>query len=277
MDKQFTEQLQLWLSQSREERDWDAGALMLLQLSGNKIMYHNISVNPIGKAEFIEGKLQQYLDFRLAELTHEQVKEMQQQVADIVQEHTEFKSDDNEAKSFKAGKRADHDSLPDEIKALYVENLDLVHRMRELHLKLRTMSTSDSACADSDRYPFLKEFIKLDKKLHDNWNVYDHFVTKEEKEESEENETNATNETDVTTETPTPSSKKIAKKSSKSQAKVSSSIWRTHVPQLKDTRPTNEGRMSHSWRTWLLGGFKTTLQRHSANFLVNLSTRLLVN
>ena len=188
MDKNFTEQLQLWLNQSRDERDWDAGALMLLQLSGNKIMYHNISVNPIGKAEFIEGKLQQYLDFRLAELTHEQVKEMQQQVADIVKERTEFKSDDNEAKSFKAGKRADHDSLPDEIKALYVENLDIVHRMRELHLKLRTMSTTDSACADSDRYPFLKEFIKLDKKLHDNWNVYDHFVTKEETEESEEKE-----------------------------------------------------------------------------------------
>ena len=186
MDKNFTEQLQLWLNQSRDERDWDAGALMLLQLSGNKIMYHNISVNPIGKAEFIEGKLQQYLDFRLAELTHEQVKEMQQQVADIVKERTEFKSDDNEAKSFKAGKRADHDSLPDEIKALYVENLDIVHRMRELHLKLRTMSTTDSACADSDRYPFLKEFIKLDKKLHDNWNVYDHFVTKEESEEKEE-------------------------------------------------------------------------------------------
>ena len=188
MDKNFTEQLQAWLALPREERDWDAGALMLLQLSGNKIMYHNISVNPIGKAEFIEGKLQQYLDFRLAELTHEQVKEMQQQVADIVKQRTEFKSEDNEAKSFKAGKRADHDTLPDEIKALYVENLDIVHRMRELHLKLRTMSTSDSACADSDRYPFLKEFIKLDKKLHDNWNVYDHFVTKEETEESEEKE-----------------------------------------------------------------------------------------
>lgn len=188
MDKNFTEQLQLWLSQSRDERDWDAGALMLLQLSGNKIMYRNISVNPIGKAEFIEGKLQQYLDFRLAELTHEQVKEMEHSVNEIVQSHTEFKSEDNEAKSFKAGKRADHDSLPDEIKALYVENLDLVHRMRELHLKLRTMSTADSACADSDRYPFLKEFIKLDKKLHDNWNVYDHFVTKEETEESEEKE-----------------------------------------------------------------------------------------
>ena len=216
MDKNFTEQLQAWLALPREERDWDAGALMLLQLSSNKIMYRNISVNPIGKAEFIEGKLQQYLDFRLAELTHEQVKEMQQQVADIVKEHTEFKSDSNEAKSFKAGKRADHDSLPDEIKALYVENLDLVHRMRELHLKLRTMSTADSACADSDRYPFLKEFIKLDKKLHDNWNVYDHFVTKEEKAELSEKAEMAEESTTVV-DVSTKSAKKAAKKSSKSQ------------------------------------------------------------
>lgn len=186
MDKTFTDKLQAWLNQSREERDWDEGALMLLQLTGNKIMYRNLSVNPEGKANFIEGKLQQYLEFRLAELTHEQVKEMQHAVEEIVKEHTEFKSDDNEAKNFKAGKRADHDTLPEEIQALYVENLDLVHRMRELHLKLRTMSTTDSTCADSNRYPFLKEFIKLDKKLHDNWNVYDHFVTKAETAESAE-------------------------------------------------------------------------------------------
>lgn len=186
MDKEFTNKLQTWLNQSREDRDWDEGALMLLQLTGNKIMYRNLSVNPEGKANFIEGKLQQYLEFRLAELTHEQVKEMQHAVEEIVKEHTEFKSDDNEAKNFKAGKRADHDALPEEIQALYVENLDIVHRMRELHLKLRTMSTTDSTCADSDRYPFLKEFIKLDKKLHDNWNVYDHFVTKAETAESAE-------------------------------------------------------------------------------------------
>lgn len=186
MDKEFTNKLQTWLSLPREDRDWDEGALMLLQLTGNKIMYRNLSVNPEGKANFIEGKLQQYLEFRLAELTHEQVKEMQHAVEEIVKEHTEFKSDDNEAKNFKAGKRADHDTLPEEIQALYVENLDLVHRMRELHLKLRTMSTTDSTCADSDRYPFLKEFIKLDKKLHDNWNVYDHFVTKAEMAESAE-------------------------------------------------------------------------------------------
>lgn len=206
MDHVFTQKFQAWLNLPREERDWEAGAMMLLQLSGNKIMYRNISVNPKGKAEFIEGKLQQYLKFRLAALTHEQVKEMEQQVETIMEKRSKFEAEVNEAKNFKAGKRADHDTLPEEIQALYVENLDLVHRMRELHLKLRTMSTSTAACADSERYPFLKEFIFLDKKLHDNWDRYDHFVitepsaTAEPCAPSEQNELNVPSEPNTTSE-----------------------------------------------------------------------------
>lgn len=207
MDHVFTQKLQAWLSLPREERDWEAGAMMLLQLSGNKIMYRNISVNPKGKAEFIEGKLQQYLKFRLAALTHEQVKEMEQQVETIMEKRSQFEAEVNEAKNFKAGKRADHDTLPEEIQALYVENLDLVHRMRELHLKLRTMSTSTAVCADSERYPFLKEFIFLDKKLHDNWDRYDHFVI---------TEPNATAEPCATSEQSEPSAPNEPKKAKKS-------------------------------------------------------------
>lgn len=207
MDHVFTQKLQAWLNLPREERDWEAGAMMLLQLSGNKIMYRNISVNPKGKAEFIEGKLQQYLKFRLAALTHEQVKEMEQQVETIVEKRSKFEAEVNEAKNFKAGKRADHDTLPEEIQALYVENLDLVHRMRELHLKLRTMSTSTAVCADSERYPFLKEFIFLDKKLHDNWDRYDHFVI---------TEPNATAEPCATSEQSEPSAPNEPKKAKKS-------------------------------------------------------------
>lgn len=197
MDHVFTQKLQAWLNLPREERDWEAGAMMLLQLSGNKIMYRNISVNPKGKAEFIEGKLQQYLKFRLAALTHEQVKEMEQQVETIMEKRSQFEAEVNEAKNFKAGKRADHDMLPEEIQALYVENLDLVHRMRELHLKLRTMSTSTAVCADSERYPFLKEFIFLDKKLHDNWDRYDHFVITEPSATAEPCATSERNELNV--------------------------------------------------------------------------------
>jgi hypothetical protein len=175
MNQEFTERLQKWFDTPKADRDYDEGALMLLQLSNNKIMYANISVNPRGKAEFIEGKLQTYLKFRLAELTHQEVKEMQSKVDEIIKEHTEFK-ENNPAEEFKAGKRADHDSLPEDIQSLYKENLDMTHRMRDLHVKLRMLSVENSTCPDSERYPFLKELISLDKKLHENWDKYDHFV-----------------------------------------------------------------------------------------------------
>ena len=174
MEKQrFTNKLQAWLNTPDEQKDYAEGALLLLQLTGNQIMYRNISVNPKGKAEFITGKLQQYLKFRLAQLTHEQVEQMQQKVDDIVK--VTIKPDGDFA-DFKAGKRADHDKLPEDIQALYAENLDIVHRMRELHLQLRKLSTANVTCPDSERYPFLKELIALDKKLHENWDTYDHFV-----------------------------------------------------------------------------------------------------
>lgn len=169
----FTAKLQFWLNTPDEQKDYAEGALLLLQLSGNQIMYRNISVNPKGKAEFITGKLQQYLKFRLAQLTHEQVEQMQQKVDDIVKVTIKPNGD---FADFKAGKRADHDKLPEEIQALYAENLDIVHRMRELHLQLRKLSTANVTCPDSERYPFLKELIALDKKLHENWDTYDHFV-----------------------------------------------------------------------------------------------------
>lgn len=48
--------------------------------------------------------------------------------------------------------------------------------MRELHLRLRSLSLDNATCPDSERYPFLKELITLDKKLHSNWEEYDHYV-----------------------------------------------------------------------------------------------------
>lgn len=179
----LTEKLKTFLDTPSEERNWDEGAILLLQLTNNPIMYRNISLNPKGKAEFIEGKLRQFLKVRLEAVAHEELKAQEEQVRNIIQSRTKFK-ENNPAAEFKAGKRADHDSLPEDIQALYVENLDIVHRMRELHLRLRMLSDSTKLVPDSERKPILDEFISLDKKLHDNWNTYDHFVTKEEKEET---------------------------------------------------------------------------------------------
>ena len=174
-DHDFTEKIQQWLETAHEQRDYEQGALYLLKLNGNQIMYRNLMSNPRGKAEFIEYHLRKHYNFRVKDLTHAQVVAMDKQVEEIVKKHNTF-TEDNPAKEFKQGKRGDHDTLPEEIQALYVENLSLLQRMREVHLKLRTLSTADAPCPDSERYPFLKELIELDTRLHANWDRYDHYT-----------------------------------------------------------------------------------------------------
>ena len=174
MDHKFTEQIRLWLETPEAERDYATGALYLLKLSGNQILYKNIVAALDKRHDVIEYQLQKYYNFRVQALTHAQVQEMEKQVEQIVAEHIPLAAvaDESPAK----GKGADHDSLPDEIKAKYVENLSLLQRMRELHLRLRSLSLENATCPDSERYPFLKELITLDKKLHANWEAYDHYV-----------------------------------------------------------------------------------------------------
>ena len=188
LDNKFTELIQKWLETPTDERDYSVGALYLLKLSGNQIMYRNIMANPTSKAEFIEYNIRKYYNFRMQALTHYQVEEMQKQVDVIAQEHFSLEKE-NPAKDFKKGKREDHDSLPDEIQALYVENLSIVQRMREVHLKLRSLSADNATCPDSERYPFLKELIELDKRLHSNWEQYDHFVGTQSEYPKEEKKT----------------------------------------------------------------------------------------
>ena len=173
MDHKFTEQIKQWLETPEAERDYAVGALYLLKLSGNQIMYKNIITQIDRRHEFIDYQLQKYYNIRVQSLTHVQVEEMQQQVDVIVAEHISLTANADEHCT---GKRDDHDSLLDEIKAKYVENLSILQRMRELHLKLRSLSLETAPCPDSERYPFLKELIELDKKMHANWDEYDHFV-----------------------------------------------------------------------------------------------------
>ena len=161
MDKQFTLKLQEWLNTPAEERDLEVGATLLLQLTNNKILYRNIKSNLKGHADFIEFKLKRYLQYRLQELTHEEVEAMQKQVDGIVGKFAldkakapskKGKAPKSEAQEWKGGKRADHDTLPDEIQALYVENASIMQKMRELHLQLRNLSTQASTWQAYDSF-----------------------------------------------------------------------------------------------------------------------------
>ena len=180
MDHKFTELIKQWLETPSNQRDYSVGALYLLKLSGNQIMYRNVVAQLDRRHDFVDYQIQKYYNFRVQALTHAQVEEMQQKVDVIVAEHISLAANADEHKT---GKRIDHDSLPDEIKAKYVENLSILQRMRELHLKLRSLSLDTAPCPDSERYPFLKELINLDKKMHANWEEYDHYVIGTSKEE----------------------------------------------------------------------------------------------
>lgn len=179
MDNKFTELLRQWLETPEAERDYNVGALYLLKLSGNQIMYKNIIAQIDRRHDVVDYQLQKYYNFRVQELTHAQVVEMDKQVEAIVAEHIPLAATADE--SPQKGKRPDHDMLPDEIKAKYVENLSLLQRMRELHLRLRSLSLENATCPDSERYPFLKELISLDKKLHANWEAYDRYTVSGER------------------------------------------------------------------------------------------------
>ena len=157
MDHNFTKKVQDWLNAPADKRNLEQGALYLLQLSGNQILYRNIMGNLSRHAEDIEYQLRKYLKFRLQDLTHTQVAQMQQQVDAIVKrDHLDAptrtkKQKEAAAEEFKKGKRADHDA------------------------KLAVLSTANATCPDSERYPFLKELIELDKRYHANWKAYDSF------------------------------------------------------------------------------------------------------
>lgn len=181
-DHRFTERLGLWLKATPDDRDYTAGCTMFLQLTGRVVMYKNLLA--VRDMPRLESELQAKYDFRVRGLTHDQVSEMSARVEKIV-DSLELSDERNasgcslnsrpSSLDLKRGKRTDHDTLPPEIQALYVENLSVLRRMREVHLRLRSLSLVDHPCPDSERYPFLKELIGLDKKYRGNWKAYDEY------------------------------------------------------------------------------------------------------
>lgn len=177
---EFIDKIQNWLSSP--DRDYEEGALLVLKANRNRIMYNNFMRRPEYYAEHIEYQLRKYLKSATADITHEQVAAMEKKAEQAMQ------FADKDAKGKVYGKRPDHDNLPDEIQALYVENFSIMSRMRECHLLVRQASGPNQACVDSDKFPFLEELLKLDIKLHDNWAKYDAFGKPSDAKDPAENE-----------------------------------------------------------------------------------------
>ena len=167
----LTQKIQEFCNSPEAERDYSEGALLLLQVTGNRIQFRNFRTKGFANcADVINRRLSEILQFRLMKITKEQVAEMKAK-ADIIADNI-----GNDSDFIKAGKRSDHDSLPDEVRAHYIEALDILRKQRSLHAEIRRIALKRcSSCRDSDMFPFVKEMIALDQKRLDHWQAYDSF------------------------------------------------------------------------------------------------------
>lgn len=173
LEAELTPKIQEWLNTPAASRNIVAGAELLLRVTRNRILHANILRNPAAKGELVAYHLGKILKKRLVDITHAQVDAMMEQVATIEANRGLARQPRTPMQN---GRRADHDQLPPEVQHLYVENADLMRRMRETHTRLRLISPLNSTCPDSDRYPLAKALIDYDTRYRNNWNLYDHYV-----------------------------------------------------------------------------------------------------
>lgn len=177
MAQDLTPQIKEWLDTEPEKRDFMEGATLLLRVSRNRILYANVTRNPARGASAIEYHLKKIYNQRLQQTTKEDLRSMLAQVDRIDRARGLSLPEGSSKKSeLQRGKRADHDNLPQEIQQLYVENGTLIQKMRQCHLKLRSITPENSSCPDNDRYPFAKLLIEYDTLYRENWNKYDHYI-----------------------------------------------------------------------------------------------------
>ncbi|WP_290393370.1 MULTISPECIES: hypothetical protein [Muribaculaceae] len=183
---ELTPKIKEWLDSEPSKRNLAAGATLLLQVTRNKILYANIMRNLHKNAEAIEYHLNKIYNQRLVIITHEEVSALMTEVNGIAKargldnpepaKRSVIGSAAVPRTEFQRGKRADHDELPPEVQQLYVENAEVLRRMRDAHTKLRLITPENSTCPDSDRYPWAKYIVEQDRLYRSNWDKYDHYI-----------------------------------------------------------------------------------------------------
>lgn len=177
-DPILTSQISDWLNASPKQRSLEDGALLLLRLNANRIMYQMILRNRL--AEKLEYELQKHLNIRLHGLTRAEVAKVEKQVM------PRLKKELANGEEYR-GRRADHDSLPDKVKALYEHNGT---RWRQMHRLFETLKTMRDA-QPCDRHELVHQLIQLDDAYRADWEKYDHWTTEDEEPEAEPEPTEA--------------------------------------------------------------------------------------
>lgn len=177
-DPILTSQISDWLNEAPKQRSLEDGALLLLRLNANRIMYQQILRNRL--AEKLEYELQKHLNIRLHGLTRAEVAKVERQVM------PRLKKELANGEEYR-GRRADHDSLPSKVKELYEKNGT---RWRQMHRIFETLKTMRDA-QPCDRHELVHQLVQLDDAYRADWEKYDHWTPEDEEPEAEPEPTEA--------------------------------------------------------------------------------------
>ena len=166
MDHKFTEKIREWLDKPVNERNLEEGATMLLQLNRNRILHQNI----IRRGEKMMGKLEyelkKHLRIRQDGMTLNEVVAMEKKVVPVVEQLL------SKPEAEHAGKRADHDDLPEEIQKLWDNNFERYAKIKALFEELKAMEKQQPC----DRYEKLKLLNEAEKAYREALATYDGYV-----------------------------------------------------------------------------------------------------
>ena len=166
MDHKFTEKIRTWLNTPVNERNINDGATMLLQLNRNRILYQNIIRRGVRMMPKLEYELKKHLRIRDDGKTLHEVVAMENVIMPAVEQLV------TKPEAEHAGKRADHDELPEEVQQLWDGNFERYTKIKALFEELKAMEKMQPC----DRYEKLKLLDEAEKAYREALSAYDSYV-----------------------------------------------------------------------------------------------------
>ena len=166
MDHKFTEKIREWLDKPVNERNLEEGATMLLQLNRNRILHQNIIRKGVRMMPKLEYELKKHLRIRDDGKTLHEVVAMEKVIMPAVEQLV------TKPEAEHAGKRADHDELPEEVQQLWDGNFERYTKIKALFEELKAMEKMQPC----DRYEKLKLLDEAEKAYREALSAYDSYV-----------------------------------------------------------------------------------------------------
>ena len=200
IDKLFRARVEEWLSKKKHtEAELANGAMMVLQCNRNRAMYNTMMRKPSHYEEKMVYELKKHLAYLQNDMNLEDVKKLEKQILPVIGKaiaDTEETADKTAAalgeipedsflpapalsseEPYKQtdaivarGKRTDHDTLPEDIRAIWDKNAERYKKIKQAH---ETCKTLTAAC---DRYEFTSAIAELWADYKKDFDTYDHYV-----------------------------------------------------------------------------------------------------